>query len=190
MLATTHQKGPIMRFFLLITAAVLSSLSFQISAKGVLSSEALTARGLSTEERRADFPVCFNGAGELLPCASDVEPPIVGDLYTGFWTGRMLYDRSYTGGDVCYDAGVTLRIEPDDELKEIVSITVDRDAGGQEIYLPHSADLSLDGYVVGTLILFNELTDYSLQFNTQGYAEGVWTDSFSDCSGLWSFTKD
>jgi len=155
-----------------------------------ISSEATAVRQLSTTGREGDFPVCFNGAGELLPCASDVEPPVVGDPYTGFWSGMMLYDREYTGDDVCYDADVTLRIEPDDGVGEIVSITVNRDAGGQEIYLPFTAHLSSDGYVADSFQVFGGITDYSLLFNTQGYAEGVWTEYFDDCSGLWSFTKD
>ena len=102
----------------------------------------------------------------------------------------MVYDREYTGDDVCYDADVTLRIEPDDEFGEIVSITVNRDAGGQEIYLPFNTHLSSDGYVADSFRVFGGRTDYSLLFNTQGYAEGVWTEYFDNCSGLWSFTKD
>jgi hypothetical protein len=119
------------------------------------------------------------------------EPPCSepGSL-TGMWSGKMVYDRAYMGDDVCYDANVTLRIEPDDEFGEIVSITVNRDDGGQEIYLPYTTHLSSDCYVADTFRLFDGRTDYSLQFNTQGYADGVWTEFFDECSGLWSFTKD
>ena len=128
----------------------------------------------------------------LLEVAHPNDEPPTGEPVPliGFWSGRMVYDREYTGDDVCYDADVTLRIEPDDEFGEIVSITVNRDAGGQEIYLPFNTHLSSDGYVADSFRVFGGRTDYSLLFNTQGYAEGVWTEYFDDCSGLWSFTKD
>jgi hypothetical protein len=68
------------------------------------SSEAVVVRELSTTDKEGVFPVCFNVAGELLPCADGVEPPVV-DPYVGSWTGRMIYDRRSTG--TCHDADVS-----------------------------------------------------------------------------------
>jgi hypothetical protein len=62
------------------------------------------AKFLTTTEREGDFPVCFNGAGELLPCKSNVEPPPEpGEPVPlpGLWSGRMIYDRDYAGTATC-----------------------------------------------------------------------------------------
>jgi hypothetical protein len=171
-----------MNIYSTIGVAILSALSVQLFASGI------TIQELSTTDKDADFPVCFNGAGELLPCASDVEPPVVGDPYSGFWSGRMIYDRDYVGDDGCYDADVTIRLDPDDEYIEISSITINRDAGGTDIYTPYNMRLFPDGYIADSFIAFDGVNDFSLLFNTQGYAEGAW--SYRDCHGTWSFTKD
>lgn len=146
------------------------------------------AKFLTTTEKKGEFPVCFNGAGELLPCESDIEPPVLSDPYSGSWSGRMTFDREHSPQGVCYDADVKIRIEPDYSFAHISSITVNRDEGGQEISSAFD-ELSADGYVTDTFYLFDDRTDYSIQFNTQGHGEGVWTDG-TGCSGLWSFTKD
>ncbi len=168
-----------------ICAVLLSSISIQAMAGSV------TIQELSTTDRVADFPVCFNGTGELLPCASDVVPPPVDDPYAGFWSGRMLYDRFYVGDNTCYDADVTIRVDPDDNQWEISSITIKRDVGGVDIYVASYMYLSSDGYVADDFIAFGVYTDFSLQFNTQGHAEGVWSDTiYSDCNGTWSMAKE
>ncbi len=167
-----------------LAAAVLSALSAQVLAGSI------TIQELSTTDRDGDFPVCFNGAGELLPCAGDVVIPPV-DAYTGLWSGRMVYDRFYTGDNTCYDADVKIRVDIDGEHTEISSITIERDVGGVGIYVPSYMRLSSDGYVADDFEIFGIYTDFSLRFNTKGNATGVWSDAiYSDCRGAWSITKD
>lgn len=179
-----------MKIYSAICAVILSALSVQAMAGG-FSSDTVTVRGLSAEVEVADFPVCFNGAGKLMPCPSGVEPPPVDDPYSGFWSGRMIYDRYYVGSNTCYDADVTIRIDPDGDYGEISSITIRRDVGGVDIYVSSYMHLAYDGYVADDFIAFGVYTDFSLLFNNHGYAEGVWSDTiYSDCNGTWSFTKD
>ena len=75
-----------------------------------ISGEAVLSRELSTTGREGNLPVCYNGAGELLPCADGVEPPPTDDPYVGQWTGRMIYDRRSTG--TCHDADVSISVGP------------------------------------------------------------------------------
>ena len=176
-----------MRIYTAIGASMLSCHAMA----GGFSSDMVTVRGISATDSVAEFPVCFNGIGELLPCPSGSEPPPVDDPYAGFWSGRMLYDRAYSGPDTCYDADVTLRIDPEGDYGLLSSITVTRDVGGIDIFVSSYMFLSSDGYVADTFQAFGEYTDFSLLFNGHGYAEGVWSDKiYSDCNGTWSFTKD
>ena len=157
------------------------------------SSDTIVGRELSTTDREGDFPVCFNGAGELLPCADGVEPPPPVDPYVGSWTGRMIYDRRSTG--TCYDADVILNVVEWSSSTydwRVNSTTVIRDSGGLAIsnyslYIPDT------GFTVGDINVFGVAINVNLQFNTNGTAEGYWdyaSYETEDCYGTWSFTKD
>jgi hypothetical protein len=189
MLTGWHKREQEMGFYSLIATAILSVLSFHASAQGGLSSESLTARGLSTEEGRGDFPVCFNGAGDLLPCADGVEPPPVGDSYLGAWTGRMTYDRRSTGA--CYDADVSFSVSSySTSLNQIDLLIVIRDSGGLD-NVGRIGYLTVEtGTSASYFYMFGTQTDYSLQFNSQGFAQGYWNYSNGDCYGDWIFTKE
>jgi hypothetical protein len=151
------------------------------------------ARFLTTTERTGDFPVCFNGDGELLPCADDVEPPPVGDPYVGAWTGRMTYDRNSTG--TCHDADVLISVSSfNSALHKIDSLTVIRDSGGLDNVGGLGHIQSETGTTTGYFEMFDldwlSRTNYTLQFNTQGSAQGYWNYENGDCYGEWTFTKD
>lgn len=146
---------------------------------------------LTATDRTADLPVCFNGAGELLPCASNVQPP-ESDPYLGAWTGRMIYDRRSTG--TCHDADVNLNIVEYSRTGSpfhwrINSTTVMRDSGGVGIS-DYSVYFPEDGFAVGAIYVFGQSIDLNLQFSPQGSAEGYWNYFNGDCYGEWSFTKD
>ena len=154
------------------------------------SSETVVVRDLSTTEGRGDFPVCFNGEGELLPCASNV--PLPSNPYGGSWTGRMIYDGRSTG--TCHDADVYMTIDPGEYFSRIVSFTAIRDSGGLDTW-SGSRELNHDtGTASGGIQLFwSDITTgiaISLQFTTQGSSNGYWNYDNGDCYGQWSFTKD
>jgi len=158
------------------------------------SSKTVVVRDLSTTGKEGNLPVCFNGAGELLPCADGVEPPPPVDAYIGSWTGRMIYDRRST--EVCHDADVLLRIvewsdsrEPEYHW-EINSITVFRDTGGTGINQIWTIIISETGFAEGHMNVFGGTIDVNLQFETNGSAQGYWNYDNGDCYGQWSFTKD
>lgn len=161
-----------------------------------ISGEAVLSRELSTTGREGNLPVCFNGAGELLPCADGVEPPPVGSLL-GPWTGRMIYDRRSTGE--CHDADVLLNIAEWSDSRspeyhwDIYSITVIRDSGGLAVAQNHTIRIRDTGYAEGSMWAFEGSIDVNFQFNTQGSATGYWNYGagyHEDCYGTWSFTKD
>ena len=155
-----------------------------------ISSEATAVRQLSTTEEEGNLPVCFNGAGELLPCADGVEPPPPVDPYLGSWTGRMIYDRR--SGETCHDADVRLNVAKgnySDLRWKINSTTVIRDTGGLavsdfEVHFPET------GFAIGTIWVFGGPIDFNLQFISEGSAQGYWNYGNDDCYGQWSFTKD
>ena len=150
---------------------------------------------LTTTDRTGDFPVCFNGAGELLPCASGVEPPPNEPVpLLGLWSGRMVYDRAYAGAGTCYDADVLVNVSKylgnTPGLIEIGDVTVSRDGGSFDSDSPRSNFIE-NNYVVGYFYAFGIKTPYTLQFNDYGQASGAWReDSGSKCFGTWSLSKN
>ncbi len=184
-----------MRIYSAILATILSTLSIPVMAAGI------TIQELPTTDKEGDFPVCFNGSGELLPCDSGVVLPPPGSRI-GSWSGRILYDRGYTGDDTCYDGNTTLMIIDGESWGDeaLGALTIIRDAGGGlgintgygGYTTPSSRSVLSDSGYVATYCrnLFSHTFDFTLQFNSQGYAEGVWTESSTDCFGTWSFTKD
>jgi len=157
-----------------------------------ISGEAVLSRELSITDKKGSFPVCFNGSGELLPCATN-DPPPASDPYVGQWSGRMIFDRNSTG--TCHDADVSISISSyNAPLDQIDYLIVIRDSGGLDnvggigfIQIETgSADSSFNMFYseIGTQ------TNYTLQFNTQGSAQGYWNYYNGDCYGRWSFTKD
>lgn len=156
-----------------------------------ISGEAVLSRELSTTGREGNLPVCYNGAGELLPCANGVEPPPPVDAYIGSWTGRMIYDRRSTG--TCHDADVLLNVVENGSSTyswKVHSITVIRDTGGLATALNHSINILHSGFGDGWMHVFGVYVDLNIQFNTQGSAQGYWNYSNGDCFGQWSITKD
>ncbi len=158
------------------------------------SSEAVVVRELSTTEKEGNLPVCFNGAGELLPCASNVEPPPQASL-VGLWSGRMIYDRDYAGSGTCYDADVLINLDLKNagspgEYLWIDDITVDRD-GGSTSSAGGGGGLT-NNYVTGSFVVFGMEIEFSIRFDDYGQAEGSWRETYNgnDCYGTWAFTKD
>jgi hypothetical protein len=147
------------------------------------------AKLLTTTERTGAFPVCFNGVGELLPCESN-DPPPTGDSFTGSWTGRMVYDRNSAAGGACWDADVqVVVILSNNGAHYMERITVSPDTGG--LYISSlAAYVSDEGHTNGIFAINDQRIDYTISFNTQGHAQGVWTYQNSDCYGDWTFTKD
>ena len=155
------------------------------------SSETVVVRDLSTKQREGNLPVCFNGAGELLPCADGVEPPPTVDPYKGSWTGRMIYDRNSVAGGACYDADVQMVvILASNGAYYTDSITVRPDAGG--LYISSLKTYVSDtGHTDGNIYDINgQSINFTLAFNTQGHAQGEWVYTNYDCYGDWTFTKD
>jgi len=153
------------------------------------SSDTVLVRELSTTNKEANLPVCFNGAGELLPCADGVEPPPTVDPYKGSWTGRMIYDRRSTGA--CYDADVQMVvILSSNGAYYTDSISVRPDAGG--LYISSLKTYVSDtGHTDGNIYDINgQSIDFTLAFNTQGHAQGEWVYTNYDCYGDFTFTKD
>jgi len=158
-----------------------------------ITSEGVKIPELSTTGREGASLVCFNGAGELLPCADGVEPPPPGDPYLGSWTGRMVYDRRSTG--TCHDADVFMTVISGSTCCDrITSTTVIRDSGGLDT---DSSDEELNlesGLAAGKLFVFysdiQSLIVFTLQFDTQGSAQGFWNYENNNCYGTWNFTKD
>ena len=134
------------------------------------------------------MPVCFNGAGELLPCASN-DPPPVGDPYLGTWTGRMTYNRNSVAGDACYDADVQISNFLRGANGQWMRInSVSSDAGGLEII--NDETLALGWQAVDAFTMYGNEIEFTLIFDSRGHAQGVWTYINSDCYGDWTFTKD
>lgn len=144
---------------------------------------------LTTTDRTGDFPVCFNGDGELLPCASNVQPPST-DPYLGSWSGRMVYDRRSAG--TCYDADVYLNISNNSRVAAVQSVRVNRDTGGvsswtdKQIYWPGI----YEGLVTFDFEVFNINKEATISFDTNGSAHGYWNHENGICYGEWTFTKD
>jgi hypothetical protein len=154
------------------------------------SSEAVAIRKLSTTQGRGDFPVCFNGEGELLPCASN-DPPPADDPYVGSWTGRVIYDRTSSG--TCHDANVYLNVAHHLSDTFIESITQIRDTGGVAVWSMSPATsprLTTGGFVSFDFEMFSIDRDATVTFNTQGSAQGFWNYKDGSCYGSWNFTKD
>lgn len=102
-----------MKHLLILAVMVLSAFAAKVFAQGAISTGELTVRDLATTSRDAQYPVCFNGAGELLPCNSLVEPPPPpGEPQTldGLWVGTMLADGPTSGAYDCHDADVFINI--------------------------------------------------------------------------------
>ena len=145
---------------------------------------------LTAIDRTADLPVCFNGAGELLPCASNVQPSAV-DPYSGSWSGRMLYDRKSPAGNACWDADVEMVVVLSNNGAHYLNgSTVRPDVGG--LYINSmSGFVSKTGNVTDHIYDVNgQRIDITIAFNTHGQAQGVWAYVNSDCYGEWTFTKD
>ena len=159
------------------------------------SSKTVIVRELSTTDKEGNLPVCFNGAGELLPCADGVEPPPTDDPYVGQWSGRMIYDRNSPSGGTCFDADVFMVIQSWSSPYVLIdSVTMIRDSGGLDTY-DASITFSIEtGSATGGLSLFRSeigtTITFILQFNTQGSAQGYWNYNNGNCYGEWSFTKD
>jgi hypothetical protein len=156
-----------------------------------ITSEGVKIPELSTTGREGASLVCFNSAGELLPCADGVEPPPPSHPYGGTWTGRMIYDRRSTG--TCHDADAYMTINPGETFSRISSFTVIRDSGGLDTwsgarYLYHDTGTASGGIQLFSSDIATVIT-ISLQFNTQGSAQGYWNYDNGNCYGEWSFTK-
>jgi len=159
-----------------------------------ISSAGASSRELSTTDKEGDLPVCFNGAGELLPCADGVEPPPQSSL-AGLWSGRMIYDRDYAGTDTCYDADVLMNIKISSRgTPSVLTITVDRDGGGTSSgsSSKNEGEGIYNNFVTSSFTFFGISTEFTLRFYDYGQAEGSWREtSFNNnCYGTWSFTKD
>jgi hypothetical protein len=125
----------------------------------------------------------------------NLDPPPTGQPLhlVGLWSGRMAYDRGYSGNGNCYDADVLLNIGTGSTAQGdrvyILDITVDRDGGSfdsnggsQKIYT---------NYVAGAFLVFSISNKYTLRFDDYGLAKGQWKEtSGGDCYGTWEFTKD
>jgi hypothetical protein len=123
-----------------------------------------------------------------------IVPPPTGDPVPvlGSWSGRMVYDRRSTG--TCYDADVSIVVikDPYPTTHTIDSFIVFRDSGGLDnVGVIGRMDIE-SGSVTSGFTMFDTTTDYSLQFNTQGSAQGYWNYGTyeDDCYGEWTFTKD
>jgi hypothetical protein len=123
------------------------------------------------------------------------EPPPTGDPVPvpGSWSGRMVYDRGSTG--TCHDADVSIYVTPyHEQFHKLDSLIVIRDSGGLDNVgfignLP-TASNSASGDFGMFYSEVRTFTNYTIQFNTQGSAEGYWNYENGDCYGDWSFTKD
>jgi hypothetical protein len=111
----------------------------------------------------------------------------------GPWSGRMTYDRRSMG--TCYDADVSISVATNYSLAhKIESLIVFRDSVGLDNVgyigsIEIEKVLATDYFTMFDLP-FSERTNYTLQFNTQGSAEGYWNYENGVCYGEWSFTKD
>jgi hypothetical protein len=123
------------------------------------------------------------------------EPPPTGEPVpvTGSWSGRMIYDRRSTG--ICHDADVSIYVTPyHQQFHKLDSLVVIRDSGGLDNVgfignLPTASNSASGDFGM----FYSEVrtyTNFTLQFNTQGSAEGYWNYSNGDCYGDWTFTKD
>jgi hypothetical protein len=116
---------------------------------------------------------------------NDEPVPIIGK-----WSGRMIYDRNSAAGSECYDADAQLGVSSTRLGTFILdSITVNPDTGGMYINSNLSKVMAV-GVVSGYIKINGQTIDYTIEFFTQGNAEGVWAYDNSECYGDWSFTKD
>jgi hypothetical protein len=125
----------------------------------------------------------------------NLEPPPTGQPFhlVGLWSGRMAYDRGYSGNGNCYDADVLLNIgtgsTSQGDRVYIKDITVDRDGGSFDSH-GNSQKISTN-YVTGGFTVFSITNQYTLRFDDYGLAKGQWKEeSGGDCYGTWEFTKE
>jgi len=113
------------------------------------------------------------------------EPPV---SLPGLWSGRMIYDRKSAAGSACYDADVQVGVAGS-AIRYLDSITVSPDTGG--LYINSNLSIAMPtGNVSGYIIVNDQTIDFTIAFNTQGYAQGLWAYDDSECYGEWTFTKD
>ena len=181
-----------MKIYSTFGAAILSITSTQAM------SGSLTIQELPTTTETGDFPVCFNGSGELLPCYEPEPKPPPVDPYSGGWTGIMTYNRSST--DTCYDADVSMSVNGTNVSSMVVRVTgVKPNILPTESYIPSNGFVSFIShinaiytcaYAAATFCPFDNKSDFILQFTLNGSASGEWQEQDYDCYGTWLFTKD
>ncbi len=178
-----------MKLNFISTGGVILCFSIQSMAGGI------TVEEISTTTETGSFPICSDGSGKLLPCANDIVIPPAPDSLVGRWSGSWTHDPRSTALD-CYDADVTLYIKESNyvnRLGEIDTVVIRQTAGKvdiiQQIYNHY---IESSGFVSNQLSPFGIYTDYILQFNDQGRAEGLWEQQGAqvDCYGTWVLTKD
>jgi hypothetical protein len=175
-------------FHLLLTVSV--ALSNQLYASGI-STDTITVRSLPETEATGTYPVCTNGLGDLLPCDDGIPPPPPASLI-GIWEGRMLLDSGYSGIEGCHNADVQFYVE-NFITDHITSMIVKRDIGGIDIIHTYIL-IPPSGYLADYFYAFGERHDFTLEFNGNGYASGIWVKAASseapNCYGEWSLNQN
>jgi hypothetical protein len=128
---------------------------------------------------------------KLFDASDSNVPPPTGEPVPvpGTWSGRMIYNRGSAAGGACYDADVQISTFLRGANGQWMRInSVSSDAGGLEII--NDETLALGWQAVGAFTMYGNEIEFTLIFDSQGRAEGVWTYDNSDCYGEWTFTKD